>query len=690
MRLSTLIISCFTSVAVNAQSGSDSLRMDSVMHNLPEVYVRGERPVARVGGSKITYDLPRLIEKRGIDNAYDAVKQLPGVVEMDDRLSLGGMGETTIILDGRVNTMTAEEMMSLLKRIPASRIEKAEVMYNAPAKMQVRGAVINVLLKQKTDDDSPLQGEAYLKWAQSHQAGFGERANLLYNRGKFSLDFMYQHSHGDDFSRTDEFSHHRLDDGSVHDIVTEETNRSNGYSHDYRIGADWLFSEKHRLGIVYNGEYGSKKVNQSMSGNVLGSMNIRHKTWLHNLAIDYQTAFGLKTGAEMTYYDNPEEQFLNSKLPTGALNYHVNNEQRVNRLKFFISQEHALKDNLNINYGAIYTSSTNNSRQEYRSLTSTTGHSPTSSYTRQSEDVVNVYAGFGMNCGKKLMLDASLAAEYYHSRNWNRWNIYPTLNITYLPRQGHVLQLGVSNNRYYPNYWAMTNFVTYSNGGYNEITGNPGLRPMKDYRLQLVYVLHSKYQFLAWLKHSDDHFTQSPYQRHDRLTVSYQHLNSDFQQQIGTQAVVPFKAGNRLDARLTLVGVWQRDKASRFHDLSFDRNIFFGMAGINSTVTLSAKPDITVSIDGMIRSKAIQTTYDLPASGNLDIGARWQFMNKRAILSLYCNDIFETSKINPRIDFMGQNLKMNFSCYREFGLSFTYRFGGYKEKKHEAVDKTRF
>ena len=83
-----LIILSVWVVSVKAQN-MDSLRMDSVLHNLPEVYVKGERPIAKVNGSTISYDLPRLIENKGLDNIYDAVKQLPGVVEMDERLCLG-------------------------------------------------------------------------------------------------------------------------------------------------------------------------------------------------------------------------------------------------------------------------------------------------------------------------------------------------------------------------------------------------------------------------------------------------------------------------------------------------------------------------------------------------------------------------------------------------------------------------
>ena len=44
----------------------------------------------------------------------------------------------------------------------------------------------------------------------------------------------------------------------------------------------------------------------------------------------------------------------------------------------------------------------------------------------------------------------------------------------------------------------------------------------------------------------------------------------------------------------------------------------------------------------------------------------------------------------PEIDYATQHLRMHYSCYQEVGLSFTYRFGGYKEKKREEVDTSRF
>ena len=159
-------------------------RLDSIYQSLPEVMITGQRPIVKAEPGKLVYDLPRLIGNLPVDNAYDAVKELPGVTEMDGGLMLAGQG-VTVVLDGKVTTMTTEQLYSLLKSIPASRIEKAEVMYNAPARYQVRGALINITLKQSTGGPSSWQGEVYGKYQQKHYEGFNERASLIYNGNKF-------------------------------------------------------------------------------------------------------------------------------------------------------------------------------------------------------------------------------------------------------------------------------------------------------------------------------------------------------------------------------------------------------------------------------------------------------------------------------------------------------------------------
>ena len=92
---------------------NDSLRMDSIIHSLPDVMVKGNRPIVKVKGATLTYDLPQLIKNHPVDNAYEAIKQLPGVNEQDDALTLNAQS-VTVMIDGKATTMTHRQRRSHL------------------------------------------------------------------------------------------------------------------------------------------------------------------------------------------------------------------------------------------------------------------------------------------------------------------------------------------------------------------------------------------------------------------------------------------------------------------------------------------------------------------------------------------------------------------------------------------------
>lgn len=313
------------------------------------------------------------------------------------------------------------------------------------------------------------------------------------------------------------------------------------------------------------------------------------------------------------------------------------------------------------------------------------------SSTKKIENTVNLYAGFSKNFNNKVIIDASLAAEYYNSTAWNEWNWLPTLNVTYLPAEGHVLQLGVSSATSYPEYWAVQDFITYSNGGYDEIVGNPALKPSHEYQASLTYVLKNKYVVTGWFSYTDDNFMQTLYQRSDELTETFRWVNFDFQQQAGLMAAVPFKLGGWYSGNLTATGIWMRHKDSDFYDIPFDRSKLLGVFSLKNEFTISKKPEIVISLNGQVQTKAIQGDYDLPAAGRVDAAVQLKFLkNRRATLKVYCADMFETSHIDPYIRFRGQDFSMKMSSFRHVGVTFSYSFGSYKEKEHKEVDTSRF
>ena len=668
----------------------DSLRLDSLVRTLPEVMVSGERPVVKVRGAALVYDINRLPGNAATNNAYDALKALPGVVETGGSLTLGGR-EVTVIMDGQVTNISQEQLTELLKSVPKDRVGDVEVMYNAPAKYQVKGACININFKHETSERQMLTGEVFGSYDQSHHAAFQERASVVYSGKKLSADLMYSHDHGDNFNAREVATHHALDDGTVHDIQSFERTLATGHSHKLRFSAGYDFSDNHRLSLSYYGSYANTDSRQRISGTITGTNDLDSKPWLHDVSLDYKLPFGLNVGAEYTYYNSPQTQTLSSVLTDRELNYVVNNCQRLDIWRVYAKQEHTLNGGWGLNYGASYIRSTDNSSQEYRSMEQAEGDLPVSQGTRKRENTVNMYAGFNKNFGNKVIIDASLAAEYYNSTAWNEWNWLPTLNLTYLPAEGHVLQLGVSSTTAYPEYWAVQDFITYSNGGYDEIVGNPALKPSHEYQASLTYVLKNKYVVTGWFSYTDDHFMQTLYQRGDELTETFRWVNLDFQQQAGLMAAVPLKLGGWYSGNLTATGVWMKHKDSDFYDIPFDRSRMLGVFSLRNDFHISNSPEITLSLNGQVQTKAIQGNYDLPAAGRVDAAVQLNFLkDKRATLKVYCYDMFETSHIDPYIRFKGQDFSMKMSSFRHVGVTFSYAFGGYKEKKHKAVDTSRF
>lgn len=692
-RIAFMMALCLAASTTYAQSQNatashtDSLRMDSIVHALPEVMVKGERPIVKVVGSKLTYDMPLLLKKESVDNVYDALKLIPGVTDDNGSLTLAG-NAFNVLINGKHYQMDAAQLNALLKSLPSNRLKHAEVMYTTPARYEVRGASINLDIASDSSQPDGWQGELTGAWNQQHEAMWSEKAGLIYHKGKLDFDVNYQLNHGKTYSITDETSLHHLDDGTTHDIETHEAQRSRDHEHLWRMGLDYAFTDNHRLSLSYTGNYDTEHACEDVMGNVMATNAYRTRKTMHDVMLDYQLPTGTRVNVEYTYYNTPSTQQLTSTLPTGELHFDTDEHQRINRWKFHLGQEHSLAGGWGLNYGVRYSLTNDHSWQTFTSTGDNTAAHPADSYSRQNEDIGNIYAGTNGKIGEKLDFEASLAAEYYHSPVWHQWNVYPTLSLTYMPNSSHMLQLNFSSDKKFPDYWTLQSFTTYSNGGYNEVVGNPGLKPSSDYQTQLVYVLHNKYQFVVWFNYTDDYFTQTPYQRHDRLTVQYKYLNFDYSQQWGLQASVPQHFGNWLDSRLSVLGVWMKEKCSAFYDIPFNRDIAWVMASLRNNFTLLPE-HLYINLDGMIRSKAHQAIYDLPASGNVDIGLKYIFWRKRATLHVFCNDIFQTFGIDPVIRYGNQNMKMDFSCYRQVGVSLVYRFGGYKDKSKE-VDTSRF
>lgn len=280
-------------------TGEDTgtITLKSKDYALDEVIVKGERPLVKVEEGKLSYDLSQLTTHRIVNNAYEILQQLPGVQEINGNLSLAGAHNLSIILNGRPTTMSHEQLAILLKNTPASRVEKAEVMYSTPPQYHIRGAAINLLLKVYRPEESGLQGEVNAGYLYNYRNGTQGGISLLYTTPKWNIDLLYNTHYEQNRQTTDTYSHHTLKN-NVYDICQHNNIDRKGITHYVRTGAEYKFNGSAHINLAYTGIFNPNNDNHSYSdGNITTADNrTKKEAQMHNLALDYLSGFGMKAG----------------------------------------------------------------------------------------------------------------------------------------------------------------------------------------------------------------------------------------------------------------------------------------------------------------------------------------------------------------------------------------------------------
>ena len=135
----------------------------------------------------------------------------------------------------------------------------------------------------------------------------------------------------------------------------------------------------------------------------------------------------------------------------------------------------------------------------------------------------------------------------------------------------------------------------------------------------------------------------------------------------------------------------KREKARRFHDISFDNKRWGFYGSLNNTVRFSSSCPVSLSVDVAYITGQIQGPGCFNSFWKVDAGVKWQFGRKRCCeIDLKCNDIFNTWNPRLTIDDAGQDYRMiAHEMARNLKFSFIWRFNGFKPKD-TSVDTSRF
>ncbi len=292
---------------------------------LNEIVVKGEKPRIKGYDGVMVVDLLAIVNDKPVSNILEALGYLPGVVNNNGSIGLNGATSVAIIINGEATTMPVQTLYQLLYSMPVERLKNVEVMYSAPAKYHVNGAVINIVLKTPQPLDG-LMGQTTLGYDQSHYASYSGGLNTTYAVNDWTFDLSWSLSRSQSYNRQNTFSN-LLHNDIYYPIEDDMRQIKRSWSNLIYAAVSYK-----KLKLAYNGQIATGIHNESLSSGTFGNFQNLYKgispTSYHNASIRYETTFGLTLGSDYThYYENRCQNLF--KGDTEQIN--SANRQRFNR-----------------------------------------------------------------------------------------------------------------------------------------------------------------------------------------------------------------------------------------------------------------------------------------------------------------------------------------------------------------------
>ncbi|MBR1627136.1 MAG: outer membrane beta-barrel protein [Bacteroidales bacterium] len=673
---------------------------------LPQVEIKTTRQTVTLEANKLKYDAQAIRDRKVVVSAFDLIKELPSVYSTDDEsLIITGTQTSSILINGRVSTMSYSALINYLKTLPAEKVESVEITYNSPAEWNVKGAAINVVLQKERHYTYSGQVGANYKYNYANSSGMN--ASAFITSPEWNVDIAYDNRFYRLKSRMEQRINHNVKENIFH-ITSESEGFTKEITHDIYTSVTYSFDDFKTLNLSYVGTFSPKQdskveVSNSYTGNALSDND--GKTSLHNLSLQYkqnrkrqEDIFALDAGAEYTNYRSDYSQYMQySEFLADFITlspyydaFSYNSNQKINRLMGYLNINNSLPGGWTFAYGLRYTYTKNDNNQTNDDLT------PVASDNYQINSLIQehrlrAYLSVRKKfLDGKLNLDATLADEYYNNDGYEINDMLPDFTLSYMHSTDHIFQLSNITSRSHPSFGDLQDYILHGDK-YNVSKGNPYLRPDLQNFSILNYIFKQKYSFMLGYIYVKDNIVAQRYQMQDTLLMLRQTINLKKTQVFFFNFAFPVQIGKYITSQFQLQARWQRYQADDWFSHSFD-NRYWQYTAINSTdILLSSKPKVMFSLNTMWHSHGYAAMTEYNGAISVDAAVKGQFWEDRLILRLSCVGIFESEDSRTFCNELNQDWQINSNFYnRAFHFSVVYKFRGYTQRERKEVDTSRF
>jgi len=525
---------------------------------LKEVTITAVKPVMKQEVDRLSYDVTADPESKAV-SALDMMRKVPLLsVDGDDKIRLKGSGNYKILINGKESALMAKNPSDVLKAMPATNIEKIEVITTPPAKYDAEGltGIINIITKKNADQgyNGSINTRYNTVW------GPGYNLNATVKQGKFGLSGYAGFGTQKDVTAATHNTQTQFVQQSVSSILDQ--NGTNTFGGKYKYANAELSYEIDSLDLlsgsfeIFQGHFdqnGQLLSNRTNSAGILDQSY--HNVVTNNskdkgadISINYQRSFKNHKDELLTmsykYSYSPSDQ-TNTNGFTNRFNFDDTDNPDFRQRNNAGNREHTIQldyvyplKKINIEAGAKAILRNNFSDFGRDDLDAATNeYVPNESQTSTfdyHQDVTSFYNSYqikltGWTAKAGLRIEhTQIRADFMGTpldKGYN--NLIPSISIQRSLKSSSI-NLGFTQRIQRPGIYQLNPFIDRSNPKFIN-TGNPDLRPELNNTFELTYSNFKKASVTVGLSYAfSNNSIQNVSSLRDSVTyTTFQNLGSN-------------------------------------------------------------------------------------------------------------------------------------------------------------------
>ena len=679
--------------------GTIELEIDT--ENLQEIEIQGSKKAVEVKANKLIFNVNKDVASES-KMTTDVLNNIPSVaVDPTGAIHLNGLANPTILINGKV---TAFSKADALKSLPASSIEKIEVISNPGASYQATSTgVINIILKKGKEEgfhtSATLSG--------GYRNYFGGLVNLNYTSNKTNIYFYPSFVHKRDAqiatTKTTYFNN-----GIAHSNLSRKSDYSST-KNDFSsvLGADFEISKKSTLSGVLNytaiNADNTTKTSATLfdaSSIETGSNNRTHTGKFNNdifeATLSYDHFFKSEEQKLSAYfsYSNDDEMYdfdiLNSNPTFTDESYIEDNE--INNYRTEVKYAAPINDSSNFvagyygEFGAIPFKYLSDDYTEHINYTENIN----AIFAEYEKIIGDFYVGISL---RAEFSDIIIDFEDINTEKKNRYNnLFPAVYLDYMFNDEENITLSYTNKIGRPSYSQLQPFEQKYTETWSFV-GNINLKPVFYHLTRLSYTL-SKSKFTVvpslFFNRYNDYWQRVTYETGEQVEGIEKLIttpeNVGYVNYYGIDFTAMYSPNNWLSftgyVNLNIFdqhGIFETTNVTGEQiRLDYTSANFGGSQSLLTKIKIPKIVDFQVNVSHNLLSQSNYSKRKAYTYTSLAINR--DFWNNSASLSLNSNDVFNSFKTErDRFDesYYSEGILKN--KFPTFILSFTYRFN---QKKH--------